>query len=209
MNEAKGERLMSRRKLILAGVVGSTALATYAIKPRDNGAPHSRYFQKLSVALDEAGISRPTLVIDKEVLGQNIQLLKQSIGAKYDYRIVAKSLPSVLPKAIDSGVLPGSVGLARLMSWWNPNRTKTLFGYGGYWKAKPESPAGLELNPLFGRSTNQEMYNISSKVDIGADDWLFLRPTQSESVFLQFGEIAVYQDGRITDMWNPLGQSPA
>ena len=84
---------------------------------------------------------------------------------------------------------------------WNPNRRRTFFTYGGYWKAKPESPAGLSFNPVFGRSTNQEMLNGSAKINLQPDDWIFLRPTQSEFVFLQFGNIAVYDGGQIVDHW--------
>ena len=72
---------------------------------------------------------------------------------------------------------------------------------GGYWKAIPESPPGLSYNGLFGRSTNQEMLNGSSSVELSPDDWIFLRPTQSEFVFLQFGDIAVYENGAITERW--------
>ena len=45
------------------------------------------------------------------------------------------------------------------------------------------------------------MLNGSRNIDLKADDWIFLRPTQSEFVFLQFGDIAVYDDGAITDFW--------
>ena len=33
------------------------------------------------------------------------------------------------------------------------------------------------------------------------DDWMFLRPTQSEFVFLQFGDIAVLDGQEIVDHW--------
>ena len=87
------------------------------------------------------------------------------------------------------------------MSQFDPNRARTFFTYGGYWKAIPESPRGLSYNALFGRSTNQEMLNGSRAVALAPDDWIFLRPTQSEFVFLQFGDIAVYEDGAITEHW--------
>ncbi len=92
-------------------------------------------------------------------------------------------------------------GVAPLMSAWNPNRRKSFFLYGGYWKAVPESPKGLSINPLMGRSTNQELLNGSDSIDLQPDDWVFLRPTQSEFVFLQFGDIAVLEDGVIVDRW--------
>jgi D-serine deaminase-like pyridoxal phosphate-dependent protein len=42
--------------------------------------------------------------------------------------------------------------------------------------------------------------NASIKVD----DFVFLRPTQSEAVFLQFPKIAVFSGGQIEDLWAPL-----
>jgi D-serine deaminase-like pyridoxal phosphate-dependent protein len=103
-------------------------------------------------------------------------------------------------KSLDTLQVPG-IDLGGLMSAWNPNRKRSFFTYGGYWKAQPESPPGLSLNPLLGRSTNQEMLNGSGSVNLQADDWVFLRPTQSEFVFLQFGDIAVIDQGQITQRW--------
>ncbi len=107
-------------------------------------------------------------------------------------------------KKIQTTQLPGIEGLGKLMSFWDPNRAQAFFTYGGYWKAKPESPAGLSVNPLYGRSTNQEMLNGSRDIQMQQDDWVFLRPTQSESVFLQFGDIAVFEQGEIVDRWPVL-----
>ena len=108
-------------------------------------------------------------------------------------------------KTSDGLQIPG-IDLGPLQSLWDRNRQRTVFIYGGYWKAQPVSPAGLSPNPLFGRSTNQEMLNGSPGIDLAVDDWVFLRPTQSEFVFLQFGDIAVYDRGRIADYWPVLGQ---
>jgi D-serine deaminase-like pyridoxal phosphate-dependent protein len=103
-------------------------------------------------------------------------------------------------KSLDTLQIPG-IDLGPLQSMWDPNRARTFFTYGGYWKAIPESPPGLSYNALFGRSTNQEMLNGSRAVSLAPDDWIFLRPTQSEFVFLQFGDIAVYDEGAITERW--------
>ena len=110
-------------------------------------------------------------------------------------------------KALDTLEIPG-IDLGGLQSLWNPNRTRTFFTYGGYWKAKPESPQGLLNNGLFGRSTNQEMLNGSRNINLQADDWIFLRPTQSEFVFLQFGDIAVYDRGEIVEHWPVFAETP-
>ena len=109
-------------------------------------------------------------------------------------------------KALDTLQLPVDHA-GPLMAAWNPNRARTFFTYGGYWKARPESPPGLSTNPLFGRSTNQEMLNGSRSIDLQPDDWVFLRPTQSEFVFLQFGDMAVFDGGEITDRWPVLSNA--
>ncbi len=77
----------------------------------------------------------------------------------------------------------------------------TFFVYGGYWKARPVSPPGLLENPVFGRSSNQEMLNGSQSVALEVDDYVFYRPTQSESVMLQFGDLALVRGGQIVDFW--------
>lgn len=103
-------------------------------------------------------------------------------------------------KRLDSLEIPG-IDLGAVQSLWDPNRARTFFTYGGYWKARPESPQGLVYNNLYGRSTNQEMLNGSRNINLQPDDWVFLRPTQSEFVFLQFGDIAVYDQGAIVARW--------
>ena len=114
--------------------------------------------------------------------------------------VPASFIATPVLKALDTLEIPG-INLGGLQSAWDPNRARTFFTYGGYWKALPESPQGLFNNPLMGRSTNQEMLNGSRSITLQPDDWVFLRPTQSEFVFLQFGDIAVYEDGRITQRW--------
>jgi len=123
----------------------------------------------------------------------------------FDLPTLADHLPACyiatpVLKALDTLEIPG-IDLGRLQSAWNPNRARTFFTYGGYWKARPESPEGLAYNALFGRSTNQEMLNGSRRISLEPDDWMFLRPTQSEFVFLQFGDIAVYDGRGIVDRW--------
>jgi D-serine deaminase-like pyridoxal phosphate-dependent protein len=83
----------------------------------------------------------------------------------------------------------------------NSNLAKTIFIHGGNWLARPVDPKGLRYNLTFGRSSNQEMLNGGPSVNLKPDDFIFLRPTQSEAVFLQFGDIAVYEDGAIVDRW--------
>lgn len=99
---------------------------------------------------------------------------------------------------------PGMEKFPDVFSWWNPNRQQTFFIYGGHWLAKYASPRGLSSNPLFGYSSNQEMVNGSSQVGLGVDDHIFLRPTQSEAVLLQFGDLITVRGGRLQDRWPVL-----
>ena len=70
---------------------------------------------------------------------------------------------------------------------------------GGYWKARYVSPSNVPV-PLY-HSTNQEPLSTSVSVDLQPDDHVFLRPTQSEAVMLQFGDLRVVEDGAIVERW--------
>lgn len=100
--------------------------------------------------------------------------------------------------------LPGVELLNGPINWLFKNREKTFFIYGGYWKANYESPSGLKSNGLFGRSTNQDFVNGSDKLGLKVDDNIFLRPTQSERVLLQFSQMIVASGGTIQEVWKPL-----
>jgi len=82
----------------------------------------------------------------------------------------------------------------------------TLFIYGGDWKSVPLSPKGLVVNSLYGRSTNQEMMNGPEHVALEVDDYVFLRPTQSESVMLQFGDLFVVRGNKYVGRWPVFSQ---
>jgi D-serine deaminase-like pyridoxal phosphate-dependent protein len=107
-------------------------------------------------------------------------------------------------KASEDVVIPGLEGKSKVLSWWDVNERRTYFIYGGNWMAKYESPAGLRRNDLFGHSSNQEMANASPAVGLKVDDNVFLRPTQSEAVFLQFGDLVAVRGGKIQEYWAPL-----
>ncbi|WP_444957646.1 DSD1 family PLP-dependent enzyme [Microbulbifer sp. ZKSA002] len=132
-------------------------------------------------------------------VGFDIPTLSDHLPAAY--------IASPVLKKLSQTQIPGIEGLTGPFSWLNPNREQSFFISGGYWKAEPESPKGLSINPIYGRSSNQEMLNGSNKVLLNEDDWVFLRPTQSESVFLQFGDIAVYSKGEIVDLWPVMSNS--
>lgn len=104
-------------------------------------------------------------------------------------------------KSIGAVRMPALDDKSALFSWWDPNQRETFFVYGGNWMAETESPRGLQFNGLYGRSSNQEMVNGSHAVGLGVDDQVFLRPTQSESILLQFGDLLAVREGRIVEQW--------
>ena len=85
-----------------------------------------------------------------------------------------------------------------------PKSGKTVFLHGGYWKAEPVYPGGLKYSNLFGRSSNQEMLVAPKNSSLKVDEFVFLRPTQSEAVFLQVPKIAVFSGREIIAQWQPL-----
>ena len=105
-------------------------------------------------------------------------------------------------KVIDKPEIPMARKLSKLMHTVGVLPSKSCFIYGGNWLAKPCYPAGSRCSELFGHSSNQEMYDLPNDSDIKMDDFMFFRPTQSEAVFLQFGEVAVYDEGKIVDWWS-------
>ena len=84
---------------------------------------------------------------------------------------------------------------------------KTVYTFGGNWMARPVWPEGLVVNEKYGRSSNQQMMTGPADLALKPDDFVFFRPTQSEAVFLQFGDMAVYEDGEIVDTWPVFGAS--
>ena len=104
---------------------------------------------------------------------------------------------------VSNGVrLPGLEYANRALG--KPKSGKTVFLHGGYWKAEPVYPGGLKYSNLFGRSSNQEMLVAPKNSSLKVDEFVFLRPTQSEAVFLQFPKIAVFSVGEIVAQWQPL-----
>ena len=102
-------------------------------------------------------------------------------------------------KRYDELVIPGDPWIAKPMQWWNPNMRRLYYIYGGYWKARMVSPPGV-ADPLY-RSTNQSPVATSVSVDLQVDDYMFLRPTQSEHVMLQFGDLLVFKGNELIDSW--------
>ena len=103
-------------------------------------------------------------------------------------------------KTYDRLYAAGEPLIADVLQWWNPNMRRLHYIYGGYWKARYVSPAGIP-EPLY-HSTNQEPFTTSPRGALAVGDHAFLRPTQSERVLLQFGDLHVVENGELVDRWS-------
>ncbi|TGN10405.1 alanine racemase [Leptospira ilyithenensis] len=104
-------------------------------------------------------------------------------------------------KRLEGTTIPFLEKLSFLFPIWNPNLQVTYFTYGGSYSAKKESPQGLFDNSLFGASTNQGILNGSRLTDLYPDDYVFFRPTQSEKVMAEMGEVTLIRNGKIFGYW--------
>lgn len=102
-------------------------------------------------------------------------------------------------KTYDHFFVPGEPAMAELLQWWDPNVARVHYIYGGYWKARYVSPAGIP-EPFY-HSTNQEPFTTSPGGALAVGDYAFLRPSQSERVLMQFGDLLVVENGRLVDRW--------
>lgn len=105
-------RFNRRGLLIGGGALAAAGVGTILARPAMQGGLHDPYFARLSKALREANLMRPTLVIDRTRLDANIAAIRASTqAARLPLRVVAKSLPS--PGLLDH-VMRG-LGQNRLM----------------------------------------------------------------------------------------------
>lgn len=109
-------------------------------------------------------------------------------------------------KALPGVAIPGLEGISGRLG---PllGRSRTYFIYGGRWVATPCSPPGLRANDLYGKSYNQAILNGPDQPALAVDDWVFLRPQESESVMLQCGDLLVVEGGRVAGRWPVFGES--
>ena len=100
--------------------------------------------------------------------------------------------------------LPALEKMKGFLNLLNSSNRQSYFIYGGFWKADYHFPKGIKQNSIFGASTNQTMLNAPKGTKLEVDDFVFLRPHQSEFVFLQFGNILAVRDGKIVKEWHML-----
>ncbi len=110
-------------------------------------------------------------------------------------------------KKFEGTTIPAIEPLKGVLNWIDASNQQSYFIYGGYWKADYHYPPGLRENKLFGVSTNQSMLNAPLGSDLAVDDFVFLRPQQSEFVFLQFGNLLAIRNQEVVDEWQLLSEN--
>ncbi|WP_281645224.1 alanine racemase [Parendozoicomonas sp. Alg238-R29] len=112
-------------------------------------------------------------------------------------------------KKLDGLTIPYLEALKPLFSALCKQGKTSFFIYGGWWMASVCSPVGLKTNSVYGRSTNQELLTTHGFNGLEVDDYIFLLPSQSEFVMLQFGAIRALRGGAVVGEWPVLQQYPA
>ncbi|MCD2172800.1 alanine racemase [Rhizobium sp. C4] len=106
-------------------------------------------------------------------------------------------------KVVDA-MLPGPSWMTAAFQRLGLFGERGCFLYGGYWMAKPVFPEGMRESRLWGHSSNQQFMSLPAASDLREGDLVFFRPTQSEAVLWQFGEIQLYSKGSIIGGWPPI-----
>ncbi|MEO1827771.1 MAG: alanine racemase [Pseudomonas sp.] len=124
----------------------------------------------------------------------------------FDLPSLAGHLPALfiatpVLKAAGAFTLPGAGRLPAVISRLAGRGKRALFIYGGNWLAEPVSPAGLTASSLYGTSSNQQVLLAPTDTALQADDLVFMRPTQSEAVLLQFGDLLTVRGGQVVERW--------
>lgn len=118
-----------------------------------------------------------------------------------EHHLPAAYIAAPVLKRVHNPEIPEAPLLSRLLRTLGKLPREGCFLYGGNWLANPCYPSEACIHPLLGRSSNQEFYQLPADSTLQQDEYLFFRPCQSEAVFLQFGQLAVYDQGLITDWW--------
>ncbi|MET3613989.1 D-serine deaminase-like pyridoxal phosphate-dependent protein [Rhizobium aquaticum] len=106
-------------------------------------------------------------------------------------------------KVVDA-MLPGPAWMTSAFRALGLFRARGCFLYGGHWMARPIYPPGMRESKLWGHSSNQQFMSLPNTCELRDDDLVFFRPTQSEAVLSQFGEIQLFSQGRIVGGWPPI-----
>jgi D-serine deaminase-like pyridoxal phosphate-dependent protein len=130
-------------------------------------------------------------------------------GTMFDLPLLADFEPAVfiaspILKSFEGTRLAGPAWLSGLLFGGRTRRQRSYFTYGGDWRADIVSPPQAIENKYFGVSYNQAMFSGPDRTALAVDDFLFLRPHQSEGTLLQMGALQVVENSRVIDTWLPF-----
>ncbi|UZK03114.1 type III pyridoxal 5-phosphate-dependent enzyme [Venatoribacter cucullus] len=118
-----------------------------------------------------------------------------------EHHLPAAYIAAPVLKRVQQPEIPEAPRLSRALRAIGLLPKQGCYLYGGNWLASPCYPAEARLSSLLGRSSNQEFYQLPADTRLQQDDYVFFQPTQSEALLLQFGQLAVVEQGRICDWW--------
>jgi D-serine deaminase-like pyridoxal phosphate-dependent protein len=182
---------------------------------------HARYDAMVAVAREHAGVTLDRRALTLNSGGSHTYHLHDgtrspneiSVGSASvlptDFEVpeqpelqAASFIATPILKTMGEFRLPvGVEWIGRAAGAWDPNQARAFAIHGGNWLAVPVSPPGVAPSGLFGPSSNQQVMTAPASAQVEPDGWVFWRPRQSEAVFLQFGDIAVFDGQRITARW--------
>jgi D-serine deaminase-like pyridoxal phosphate-dependent protein len=204
------------RRLQITGLMGYDAHVPSVLDPaREMAGVRHRYAEARAVLLGKIGgdpgaltlntAGSPTyrMHLDDKVANE------VSIGSafvkpmNYDLDTLSRHIPAAfiaepVLKKMDQALIPTIEPMAGLINVIDPNSREGFFAYGGYGDAEPVSPPGLRFSPLYG---GRAMLTGSENIGLKQDDFIFFRPKESEGVFLQFGDILVFDGHDIVERW--------
>lgn len=208
--------LAAGRRIEIAGLMGYDAHAAGFASPKDEVARSmARYQGFADVLTAKTGRGAHEFVLDAAgSLTWRLHLGDKTanevtIGsafvkpAHYDAPTLSDLAPAAfiaqpVLKSLERPLIPGLEAVAEDIEAADPNAARGFFLYGGYGDAKPVSPPGLIWSRLWG---GRGLLTGSRRVVLEADDFVFLRPTESEGVATQFGDIAVFDGETIVGWW--------
>ncbi len=106
-------------------------------------------------------------------------------------------------KVVDA-MLPGPAWMTSAFRALGLFRGQRLFSLWRPLDGKAGLSAGDAGEQTVGHSSNQQFMSLPDTCDLRDDDLVFFRPTQSEAVLWQFGEIQLFSQGRIVGGWPPI-----
>jgi D-serine deaminase-like pyridoxal phosphate-dependent protein len=142
------------------------------------------------------GAGSPTIALHTQAPGLNELAAGSALLKPTDFDVPSLQAfcPAVLLaapvlKASNQLEVPYVTPLSRWLGRHLSQRAQSICLYGGRYMARPVWPPGLRDLPLVGGSSNQQLMTLPASPALQADDWTYWRPTQSEQVLLQHGDL--------------------